>query len=109
YYSSTSSSGDSQPKVLEDGGLWAIGGIRAGQLSIVSEMVGDADWPLAAHGTKVALYTQGGLAIYDTATAKPTLVSQVTLRGYGYSSHVLMSDTRAVASLGEWGLQTITY
>ncbi len=98
-----------QPKVLEDGGLWAIGGIRAGQLSVVSEMVGDAEWPLAAHGTKVALYTQGGLAIYDTAAPKPTLVSEANLRGWGYSSHVLMSDTRAVASLGEWGLQTIAY
>jgi len=108
-YDYSSSSGYAQPKVLEDGGLWAIGGIRAGQLAIVSEMIGDADWPLAAHGTKVALYTQGGLAIYDTATPKPTLVSQATLRGYGYSSHVLMSDSRAVASLGEWGLQTISY
>ncbi len=108
-YSSYDGSGQSQPKVLEDGGLWAIGGIRAGQLSIVSEMIGDADWPLAAHGTKVALYTQGGLAIYDTATPKPVLLTQANLRGYGYSSHVLMSDTRAIASLGEWGLQTIQY
>jgi hypothetical protein len=99
----------SQPKVLLDGGLWTIGGIRAGQLSIVSEMIGDANWPLAAHGSKVALYTQGGLAIYDTATPTPSLVSEANLRGWGYSSHVLMSDTRAVASLGEWGLQTINY
>ncbi|MBX3205894.1 MAG: beta-propeller domain-containing protein [Labilithrix sp.] len=105
----TSSGSYTQPKILEDGGLWAIGGIRAGQLSIVSEMAGDADWPLAAHGTKVALYTSSGLAIYDTATPKPTLVNETKLRGWGYSSHVLMSDTRAIASLGEWGLQTIAY
>lgn len=109
YTASTGTGQYQQPKVLEDGGLWAIGGIRAGQLSIVSEMIGDADWPLAAHGTKVALYTQGGLAIYDTATPKPALVTEANLRGWGYSSHVLMSDTRAIASLGEWGLQTIAY
>jgi hypothetical protein len=98
-----------EPAVIEDGGLWAIGGIRAGQLAIVSEMVGDAEWPLAAHGTKVTLYTPGGLAIWDTATPKPTLLSETNLRGWGYSSHVLMSDHRAIASLGEWGLQTIQY
>lgn len=110
YSQSTASSGSyTPPKVLEDGGLWAIGGVRAGQLSIVSEMAGDAEWPLAAHGTKVALYSPGGLAIYDTATPKPTLVSEVNLRGWGYSSHVLMSDDRAIASLGEWGLQSISY
>ncbi|MBX3190894.1 MAG: beta-propeller domain-containing protein [Labilithrix sp.] len=98
-----------EPRVLEDGGLWAIGGVRAGQLSIVSEMIGDAEWPLAAHGTKVALYTQGGLAIYDTASQQPALVSETNLRGWGYSSHVLLGPDRAIASLGEWGLQTIKY
>jgi hypothetical protein len=98
-----------EPKVVEDGGLWAIGGIRAGHLSVVSELVGDANWPLAAHGTKVALYTDGGLAIYDTATPTATKVTEANLRGWGYSSHVLMSDSRAIASLGEWGLQTIAY
>ena len=89
-----------QPRSLEDGGLWAIGGIRAGQLSIVSEMVGDADWPLAAHGTKVALYTQGGLAIYDTATPSRQLVSEENLRGWGYSSHVLLAKTARSARSG---------
>ncbi len=110
-YSATydSSGGWVEPKVLEDGGLWAIGGIRSGNLSIVSQMIGDAEWPLAAHGTKVALYTQGGLAIWDTATPQPTLVREVALRGAGYSSHVLMSSTAATCSLGEFGLQTIQY
>jgi hypothetical protein len=98
-----------EPAILEEGGLWAIGGVRAGQLSIVSQVDGDANWPLAAHGTKVALYTQGGLAVYDTATAIPRLVNETNLRGYGYSSHVLLGDDRAVCSLGEWGLQTISY
>lgn len=98
-----------EPKVLEHGGLWAIGGIRSGNLSIVSEMIGDAEWPLAAHGTKVALYAQNGIAIWDTATPKPTLVREVDLRGSGYSSHVLMSNSGATCSLGEYGLQTITY
>ena len=109
-YASSSPSGVYQePAVIEDGGLWAIGGIRAGQLSVVSQMVGDAEWPLAAHGTKVALYTQGGLAIYDTQTPTPTLVNETNLRGWGYSSHVLLGDDRAICSLGEWGLQTIKY
>jgi len=106
---STDPYGYTQPAVIEDGGLWAIGGVRTGNLSIVSEMVGDAEWPLAARGTKVALYTQGGLAIYDTATPTPTLVTERNLRGYGYSSHVILGDDRAFASLGEWGLQTIAY
>jgi uncharacterized secreted protein with C-terminal beta-propeller domain len=98
-----------EPKVLEDGGLWAIGGIRGGELSIVSQFAGDAQWPLAARGTKVALYTEGGLAIYDTSTPTPTLTSEANLRGWGYSSHVLLGDDRAICSLGEWGLQTIEY
>jgi hypothetical protein len=97
------------PPLLESGGLWAIGGIRDGNLSIVSQMSGDAEWPLAAHGTKVALYTQGGMAIYDTKTPTATLVSEANLRGWGYSSHVLLSDDRAICSLGEWGIQTIKY
>ncbi|HVH43413.1 MAG TPA: beta-propeller domain-containing protein [Labilithrix sp.] len=101
--------GTSMPTVIEDGGLWAIGGIRAGNLSIVSQFIGDAEWPLAAHGTKVALYTQGGLSIYDTATATPKLLSEQNLRGYGYASHVLLGDSRAVCSLGDWGLQAISY
>ncbi|MDB4938452.1 MAG: hypothetical protein JWP87_5424 [Labilithrix sp.] len=98
-----------EPKVLEDGGLWAIGGIRSGELSIVSQFAGDAQWPLAAHGNKVALYTEGGMAIYDTSTPTPTLTSEANLRGWGYSSHVLLGDDRAICSLGEWGLQTIKY
>lgn len=72
-------------------------------------MVGDAEWPLAAHGTKVALYTHGGLAVYDTKTPIPTLISETNLRGYGYSSHVLLGESRAICSLGEWGLQTVKY
>lgn len=98
-----------EPKVLEDGGLWAIGGIRSGELSIVSQFAGDAQWPLAARGNKVALYTEGGLAIYDTSTPTPTLASEANLRGWGYSSHVLLGEDRAICSLGEWGLQTIKY
>ncbi len=98
-----------EPKVIEDGGLWAIGGIRAGKLAIVSQMIGDANWPLAASGTKVALYTEGGLAIYDTATPTPTLVKEANLRGYGYSSHVLLGRDRAICSLGEWGMQTVSF
>jgi hypothetical protein len=103
------SSIDSSPEVLEEGGLWAIGGIRDGQLAIVSEMAGVVEWPLAAHGTKVALDVQGSLSVYDTATLPPALLTQTPLRDAGRSSHVLMNDTRAFVSLGEWGLQTIAY
>lgn len=111
YSSSTSSPGGEyhEPSVIENGGLWVLGGIRSGELGIVSEMVGDAEWPLAAHGTKVALYTQGGLAIYDTQTPVPTLLNETNLRGWGYSSHVLLGENSAICSLNEWGLQTITY
>jgi hypothetical protein len=98
-----------EPALLEDGGLWAIGGVRAGQIGIVSQLTGDAKWPLAASGTKVALYEEGGLAIYDTAAPTAALVKGQNLRGYGYSSHVLMSADRAICSLGDWGLQTVTY
>lgn len=98
-----------EPRVLEHGGLWAIGGIRSGNLSLVSEMIGDAEWPLAANGSKVALYTPGGIAIWDMASAQPALVSEVNLRGQGYSPHVLMSTNSATCSLGEYGLQTLTY
>jgi hypothetical protein len=102
-------SSNGQPKIAEDGGLWAIGGIRSGQMGIVSEFVGDAEWPLAASGTRVALYTQGGVAFYDTATAKPTLLKEVNLRGAGYTSHVLMGRDRAICSLGDWGMQSVRY
>jgi hypothetical protein len=98
-----------KPTLIEAGGLWAIGGLRAGNLSIVSQLSADAQWPLAAQGTKVAVYQSNGLAVYDTAAAVPSLVSSVTLRGYGYSSYVLLSPDHAVASLGEWGLQTVRW
>jgi hypothetical protein len=76
----------------------------------VSQLVGDAEWPLAAYGTKVALYSSmGGVAIYDTKTPTATLVSEVNLRGHGYSTHILMSAGTAACSLGEWGMQTINY
>lgn len=97
------------PRVIEDGGLWVIGGAREGKLSIVSELVGDAQWPLAAHGSKVAIELNGFIAVYDTTTPAARLLSETRLGGHGYSSHVLMSDDRAIASLGEWGLQTLAY
>jgi uncharacterized secreted protein with C-terminal beta-propeller domain len=97
------------PPVIDQGGLWALGGLREGNLVLASNFVGDAQWPLAASGTKVAVYMDSGLAIYDTATFSPALVSEAKLRGYGYSSYLLMSPDHALASLGEWGLQTIRY
>ena len=91
------------------GALLAIGGIRAGALSIVSELAGDARWPLASSGTKVALYTARGIDVYDTSTPVATLVASAQLRGAGYSSDVIMSSTTAFAALGEFGLQTLRY
>lgn len=109
-YTTYSYDGLTPPRVLEDGGLWALGGIRAGRLDLVSQLAGDANWPLAASGSKVALSTDGGIAIYDTATPTPTLLRDVKLRsGWGYATDVLMSDRSAIAALGEWGLQTVTY
>ena len=108
-YSTSTPYENGRLKVLEDGGLWAIGGIRDGKLAIVSEMKGDAQWPLAAKGTKIALYTEGGLEILDTSTATPKKLLEANLRGYGYSSHVLLEDNKAVCSLGEWGIQTIGF
>jgi hypothetical protein len=107
YQSDASNGGKYVP--IEDGGLWAIGGIRDGEMSIVSQMKGDTNWPLAARGSKVAIYTADGLAIYDTTTPAPTVVSSAQLRGWGYTSQVLLGDDRAICSLGEWGLQTIRY
>lgn len=75
----------------------------------MSQLAAEAQWPLAANGTKVAIYQTDGLAIYDTATATPQRVASARLRGYGYSSYVLVSPDHAIASLGEWGLQTIPY
>jgi hypothetical protein len=109
YQYPTSCANGCVPTVLELGGLWAIGGIREGNLRIVSRMDGDANWPVAARGTKVALSNSVGLAIYDTASATPSLVAEAKLRGWGYSSHVLLGDDRAICSLGEFGLQTLHY
>lgn len=111
YSTCTSSTSGSPcaPTLREPGGLWAIGGIRDGALAIVSSLDGDTRWPVAARGSKVAMYTDSGLTIYDTKTKEPTIVGAITLRGYGYTSHVLMTDTQAVCSLGEWGLQSVKY
>ncbi|MFO0736359.1 MAG: beta-propeller domain-containing protein [Labilithrix sp.] len=98
-----------KPRLLEEGGLWAIGGLRDGNLAIKSQLSADAQWPLAAQGNRVAVYQSNGLAIYDSSAPVPALVSSATLRGYGYSSYVLLSPDHAVASLGEWGLQTIRW
>ena len=97
------------PPRIEQGGLWAIGGIRAGNLTLASSLDGDAEWPLAANGTKVALYLDSGMAVYDTATFTPTIASDAKLRGWGYTSYVLLSQDDAVASLGDWGLQTLRW
>jgi hypothetical protein len=98
------------PTVVEQGGMWTLGGLRDGNLRLVNEMVGDSKWPLAVSGKKVALYTEGGLAVYDTSRegVAPELVGEAKLRGWGYSSHVLLEDDRAICSLGDYGIQTVS-
>lgn len=106
-YNSGVTNDGQMPTPLQEGGLFVLGGIRDGNLKLQSQLTGDAQWPLAARGTKVALYTQQGLAIYDTAGPTAALVTQQTLRGWGYTSDVLFEQDRAICSLGEWGMQTI--
>lgn len=108
-YSTCTGTSTCTPTIVDQGGLWSLGGIRAGQLAIVSQLNGDANWPLATYGTKVALYTTGGMAIYDTANPTATLLSNVNLRGWGYTSNVLMTDHRAICSLDEFGLQAVDF
>jgi hypothetical protein len=93
----------------DPGGLLAIGGIRAGKLAVVSEISGDAQWALAAHGSKVAVYTHSGMSVYDTTTSTPSLLTSVNLRGWGSTSHVLLGEHTAVCALGEWGMQSVTF
>ena len=79
-----------EPKIREEGGLWAIGGLRAGNLSIVEPAHGGGELAPAAKGTKVAVYQADGLAIYDSDHHSEARRS-ARLRGYGYSSNVLVS------------------
>jgi hypothetical protein len=53
------------------------------------------------------LNAPGGVAIYDTSTPVPSLVTSATLRGEGHVTQVLMSADRTICSLGEWGVQTV--
>jgi hypothetical protein len=90
-------------------GLWAIGGLRAGHLFLASEHAGETGWPLAARDGRVALLRPRGVAIYDTSAPVARRLADVTLRGTGAASDVLIGDTRATVSLGEYGLQTFAY
>ena len=47
------------------------------------------------------------MAVYDTSTFTPTITSDAKLRGWGYTSYVLLSQDSAVASLGEWGFANV--
>ena len=109
YTSVRTSDGMSMPRVVDEGGMWTLGGVRDGQLRIVNELVGDSKWPLAARGTTIALYTESGLALYDTTAeaSPPRLVGEAKLRGWGYTSHVLLEDDRAVCAIGEHGIQAV--
>jgi hypothetical protein len=103
------SDGSTMPRVVDEGGMWTLGGVRDGRLRIVNEIVGDSKWPLAARGSTVALYTESGLALYDTTAeaVSPRLVGEAKLRGYGYTSQVLLEDDRAVCAIGEHGMQSV--
>ncbi len=103
------SSWPSSPTVTEAGGLWVLGGVREGKLSIVSQMDGDVQSIAAARGTKVALTNESSLGIWDTSAARGTLVKEVALRSNGYASQVLLSNDRAICALGEFGIETVAY
>lgn len=95
------------PTVIEQGGLSVFGGIRQGQLNIVSQFNGGAKWPLAVAGTKIALWQDQGVSFYDTATATPRKMGDAQLRGWGYTSDIIIENDRAICAVGEWGAQTV--
>ena len=82
-------------------------GSALGTMQVVSQMTGDVNWPLAVDGAKIALYTDSGLAVYDTTTPAPTVVTQANRRGWGYTSDVLLEKGRAICALGAGGLETV--
>jgi hypothetical protein len=88
-------------------GLFVYSGIRAGQLSLIGSLEDDRHWPVATQGTRIAVHNEKGLAVLDTASGTPRLLGSAELRGWGYSYDVKLESDRAVAALGEWGLQTI--
>jgi hypothetical protein len=111
YDYSTANSGSgvySPPTVVEQGGLSVFGGIRSGQLNIVSQFNGGAKWPLAVEGTKIALWQDQGVSFYDTATATPRKMADAQLRGWGYTSDIIIENDRAICAVGEWGAQSVT-
>ncbi|MBP9113053.1 MAG: beta-propeller domain-containing protein [Polyangiaceae bacterium] len=112
---SPSGGGYSTPKIRPGSkqGLLSFGGIKQGTLARESFLEGEARWPLAIDGSRVAVYREGGwyyssqgVAIYDM-NGTPRLLGEANLRGYGYSSDVLLEGNQAIAALGEFGLQTI--
>ncbi len=95
-------------RVTEPGALLALGGIRAGELTLVSQVTAGVQWPLAARGPRIALATDRGFAVFDTSTPTATALVEQTLQGGGYASDVLLEQDRAVCSLGDWGMQTLS-
>lgn len=93
--------------VVEEGGLWAISGVRAGPLSLAPAISADPRWILGVRGANVALYTTRGLQIWDTS--KPAKLAEANLGGADVMSRVLLGEGRAHVALGEWGLANVTY
>lgn len=107
YSTQSNRGGYSEPRLVSPGGLDAIGGIRAGRLEIVSQLATNHKWPLGASGTKIAMLGERGMTIYDTTTRTPRVVAEASLRGYGYSSDVLLEGSTAYCAVQEWGIQTV--
>jgi hypothetical protein len=111
-YSGVSTSGGGyQPPKLRPGsksGLFVYGGLRSGgALSLRGAIEGPSRWPLAATGSRIAVASESGLAVYDTTGNAPRRVGGATLRGWGYSYDVLLDNNSALCALGEWGMQDV--
>jgi uncharacterized secreted protein with C-terminal beta-propeller domain len=100
-----------EPLLVRPGGISVIGGVKEGRLTFLGALEGDNRWPLATEGTRLAMLNGAGLSVYETAP-KPgapavRVVGEVKLRGYGYSSEVMLSGDKAICALGDFGLQSV--
>lgn len=87
-------------------GLVVMGGIRTGQIREVGAFADQNYWLVGTNGTKVAVAGDRGIRVYETG-ANPGLVGAAELRGYGYTSNVLVENDRVICALGDFGVQTI--
>jgi hypothetical protein len=92
--------------VLAKGGLSVYGGMDQNRVTFLGGLDGDSRYPLHAEGTRVVMYEGRGLSVYDT-NVNVRLVGEARLRGYGYSTDILVDGNKAVCAVGDYGLQTV--